>query len=127
MQDAAASAGAKAEPRSEIEYAEYADEHGAEGVAREADAEDADIEAMKRRVAEMEAEAAKLREMNEAAERDLGVAPGAAHPTEDEKMEVDARSVYVGNVRVGADARSTTARRRKRFSSTFSRAARSTA
>ncbi|WFD23870.1 Polyadenylate-binding protein 2-B [Malassezia equina] len=63
--------------------------------------EDAEIIAMKQRVAEMEAEAAKLRELNEAAEREMeGAAP--AQPTEEEKMKTDARSIYVGNVDYGA-------------------------
>ena len=57
--------------------------------------EDAEIEAMKQRVAEMEAEAAKLRELQQAA----GEAGGAGlHPTEEEREEVDSRSIYVGNV-----------------------------
>lgn len=72
----------------------------------EADDDDAELEAMKARVAEMEAEAAKLREMQEQAEREAGGgrAGGGANtpvsaPTDEEKEEVDARSVYVGNVR----------------------------
>ncbi|EPQ30843.1 uncharacterized protein PFL1_01741 [Pseudozyma flocculosa PF-1] len=71
----------------------------ADGADGEAMDEEAEIEAMKKRVAEMEAEAAKLREMQEAA----GAAAGAGiHPTEEEKEEVDSRSVYVGNVDYGA-------------------------
>ncbi|KAN0065407.1 hypothetical protein ACQY0O_001243 [Thecaphora frezii] len=71
---------------------------GADGDALLGD-EEAEIEAMKQRVAEMEAEAAKLREMQEAA----GAAAGTGiHPTEEEKEEVDSRSVYVGNVDYGA-------------------------
>ncbi|PWO01203.1 RNA-binding domain-containing protein [Tilletiopsis washingtonensis] len=64
----------------------------------------AEIEAMKARVAEMEAEAAKLRDMQADAEREAGGAPGAAAPgpSEEEKEEVDGRSVYVGNVDYGA-------------------------
>lgn len=61
--------------------------------------EDAEIEAMKQRVAEMEAEAAKLRELQQAA----GEAGGAGlHPSEEEREEVDSRSIYVGNVDYGA-------------------------
>lgn len=61
--------------------------------------EDAEIEAMKQRVAEMEAEAAKLREMQQAA----GEAAGTnLHPSEEEREEVDSRSIYVGNVDYGA-------------------------
>lgn len=70
--------------------------------------DDAELEAMKARVAEMEAEAAKLREMQEQAEREAGGSGGGkaaggggggvVGPTDEEKEEVDARSVYVGNV-----------------------------
>lgn len=58
--------------------------------------DEAEIEAMKVRMAEMEAEAAKLREMQADAEGSSGGA--AAGPSEEEKEEVDSRSVYVGNV-----------------------------
>jgi polyadenylate-binding protein 2 len=55
---------------------------------------------MKQRVAEMEREAEKLRELQAAAEsastRDGS--DGAA-PLEDEKNAIDGRSVFVGNVR----------------------------
>jgi hypothetical protein len=50
---------------------------------------------MKARVAEMEAEAAKLREMQ--AQTDKQTAEEAS--TEEDKAAADARSVYVGNVR----------------------------
>ncbi|KAJ1020010.1 hypothetical protein NDA16_004291 [Ustilago loliicola] len=70
---------------------------GADGTAMTD--EDAEIEAMKQRVAEMEAEAAKLRELQQAA----GEAGGTGlHPTEEEREEVDSRSIYVGNVDYGA-------------------------
>lgn len=66
------------------------------------DVDDAALEAMKARVAEMEAEAAKLREMQEQANNGMGAGDGASSQaamlTEEEKEEVDARSVYVGNV-----------------------------
>lgn len=85
-----------------------ADQHLSQHVAgndaqsefRGGDAEDAELDAMKQRVAEMEAEAAKLREMNEAVEQSMGgtTTPGA-FPSEEEKLEIDGRSVYVGNVR----------------------------
>jgi polyadenylate-binding protein 2 len=45
---------------------------------------------MKRRVAEMEAEAAKLREMQSTAETTLD--------QREDKEDVDARSIFVGNV-----------------------------
>ncbi|UZJ52952.1 hypothetical protein CBS101457_002272 [Exobasidium rhododendri] len=68
------------------------------------DLDEAALEAMKARVAEMEAEAAKLREMQEQAGDGMGSGDGsqAMVLTEEEKEEVDARSVYVGNVDYGA-------------------------
>ena len=54
-----------------------------------------EISAMKRRVAEMEAEAAKLREMQatlDQTENDL----------REDKEDIDARSIFVGNVDYGA-------------------------
>jgi hypothetical protein len=96
--EGAVSTDAANQPVTNAEVSQYPVEVDLSNERREADVEDADLEAMKKRVAEMEAEAAKLREMNEVAERDFNV--GVTHPTEDEKMEVDARSVYVGNVRV---------------------------
>ncbi|WFD40485.1 uncharacterized protein MJAP1_003471 [Malassezia japonica] len=80
---------------------EYEAGNNADSEVRYADGEDAELEAMKQRVAEMEAEAAKLREMNDATEQGLGGA-GGAFPTEEEKLEIDGRSVYVGNVDYGA-------------------------
>lgn len=66
--------------------------------AGEDDDDDAELEAMKARVAEMEAEAAKLREMQaEAGDTSMS---GVTGPSEEEKEEVDSRSIYVGNVSV---------------------------
>jgi hypothetical protein len=66
------------------------------------DLDEAALEAMKARVAEMEAEAAKLREMQEQAGNGMGSGDVGGSQittlTEEEKEEVDARSVYVGNV-----------------------------
>lgn len=66
------------------------------------DDEDAELEAMKARVAEMEAEAAKLREMQEQADASMGGVGATSGPTDEEKEEVDSRSIYVGNVDYGA-------------------------
>lgn len=58
---------------------------------------------MKQRVEEMEREAAKLRELQAAAEQTTDGSErgdGGAMDTEDEKGAVDNRSVYVGNVRI---------------------------
>jgi polyadenylate-binding protein 2 len=51
---------------------------------------------MKRRVAEMESEAAKLREM----QKDLEHGPGEG--MREDREDVDARSIFVGNVDYGA-------------------------
>jgi polyadenylate-binding protein 2 len=51
---------------------------------------------MKRRVAEMESEAAKLREM----QKDLE--PAAEASMREDREDVDARSIFVGNVDYGA-------------------------
>ncbi|RKP22439.1 hypothetical protein SYNPS1DRAFT_8802, partial [Syncephalis pseudoplumigaleata] len=54
------------------------------------------IEAMKRRVQEMEREAAKLKEMQAQVVQEMSSEMG------EDKEEADARSVYVGNVDYGA-------------------------
>ena len=51
---------------------------------------------MKKRVAEMEAEAEKLRQMQAEVEKEMNLAPTA---DAEAKEEIDARSVYIGNVR----------------------------
>ncbi len=56
------------------------------------DVASSELDAMKKRVAEMEQEAAKLRQMQEQVEKEMNL-------TEEQKNEVDARSVYVGSVR----------------------------
>ena len=50
---------------------------------------------MKRRVAEMEAEAAKLREMQASLDQQ-------DHDLREDKEDIDARSIFVGNVDYGA-------------------------
>lgn len=56
-----------------------------------------ELEAMKKRVREMEEEAAKLREMQAAVEREMS----ASHDSVSSEA-VDSRSIYVGNVDYGA-------------------------
>lgn len=63
--------------------------------------EDPELEAMKRRVREMEEEAAKLREMQAQVEREMSAA-GIEGAGAGGGAETDARSVYVGNVDYGA-------------------------
>ncbi|GAA5891570.1 hypothetical protein JCM5296_004261 [Sporobolomyces johnsonii] len=69
--------------------------------AADDDADAAEIAAMRARVAEMEAEAAKLRELtaaSEAAQGGNGGDAGDVNMTDEDREAVDARSVYVGNV-----------------------------
>jgi len=73
----------------------------------EAEMEDTELEAIKARVRAMEDEAEKLKQMQADVEKQLSVptSPTAAtNLTFEEKMEVDARSVYVGNVDYGSTA-----------------------
>ncbi|CAK8682409.1 polyadenylate-binding protein 2-B-like [Clavelina lepadiformis] len=72
------------------------------------DETDPELEAIKARVKEMEAEAEKLKEMQNDVEKQMALSPptgpGFAFPTVEEKVEADARSVFVGNVDYGATA-----------------------
>lgn len=56
-----------------------------------------EIQAMKKRVQEMEAEAARLHEL-----QDGDGAPPREHGMRENKEDIDARSVFVGNVDYGA-------------------------
>lgn len=67
--------------------------------------DDPELEAIKARVKEMEEEAEKLKEMQKQVEESIMSPAAAAVPlTLEEKVEVDARSVYVGNVDYSATA-----------------------
>merc|ERR1711860_477173 len=86
-------------------YEEYEEENDIEGF------DDPDIEAMKARVKEMEEEAEKLKVMQKDAEETLimgdPASSGLGSPTAPslaDKNEIDARSVYVGNVDYSATA-----------------------
>ncbi|KAH0544665.1 hypothetical protein FGG08_001170 [Glutinoglossum americanum] len=68
---------------------EFVDTHEDEGNDEE------EISAMKRRVAEMEAEAAKLREMQATLDQQ-------SNDLREDKEDIDARSIFVGNVDYGA-------------------------
>ena len=52
-----------------------------------------DVETMQKRLAEMEAEAQKIREMQESVDKEH-----SALSSQDKREDVDARSVFVGNV-----------------------------
>ncbi|XP_073431489.1 polyadenylate-binding protein 2 isoform X1 [Dendrobates tinctorius] len=71
--------------------------------------DDPELEAIKARVREMEEEAVKLKELQNEVEKQMNMSPppGNAGPvimSIEEKMEADARSIYVGNVDYGATA-----------------------
>ncbi|KAL2343809.1 hypothetical protein Fmac_005094 [Flemingia macrophylla] len=65
-----------------------------------ADNNEADLDDMKKRLKEMEDEAAALREMQAKVEKEMGSVqdPATAAASQNNKEEVDARSVFVGNV-----------------------------
>lgn len=69
--------------------------------------DDPELEAIKARVKEMEEEAEKLKDMQKEIEGSLNLSMSPTTtglPTLEEKQEVDARSVYVGNVDYSATA-----------------------
>ncbi|XP_027626110.1 polyadenylate-binding protein 2 isoform X2 [Tupaia chinensis] len=67
-----------------------------------------ELEAIKARVREMEEEAEKLKELQNEVEKQMNMSPppgnGPVIMSIEEKMEADARSIYVGNVDYGATA-----------------------
>jgi len=71
------------------------------------DMDDPELEAIKARVRAMEEESEKLRELQSEVDKQLAVptSPSAAlNLSFEEKMDVDSRSVYIGNVDYGATA-----------------------
>lgn len=69
---------------------------------RSANVSQEDIAAMKRRVAEMESEAAKLREMQQFEGEGADGPGGSGGAMREDREDIDARSVFVGNVDYGA-------------------------
>ncbi|XP_066142942.1 polyadenylate-binding protein 2 [Euwallacea fornicatus] len=72
-------------------------------------ADDPELEAIKARVREMEEEAEKLKQLQSEVDKqmNMGSPPGLTSPLNmsiEEKMEVDNRSIYVGNVDYGSTA-----------------------
>jgi polyadenylate-binding protein 2 len=68
---------------------------------------DPELEAIKARVKEMEEEAEKLKQLQSEVNKQMTLgSPTAATPalSLEEKMEIDNRSIYVGNVDYGATA-----------------------
>ncbi|XP_054710067.1 polyadenylate-binding protein 2-like isoform X2 [Uloborus diversus] len=65
------------------------------------DDEEADLELIKARVKDMEEEAEKLKQIQNEAET-MSQLPSTGNLTLEEKMEIDSRSIYVGNVDYGA-------------------------
>merc|ERR1712141_841833 len=69
--------------------------------------DDPELEQIKARVRQMEEEAAKLKQMQSEVDKQMTSPGGSAAALDmsyEEKVEVDARSVYVGNVDYGATA-----------------------
>ncbi|XP_044745613.1 polyadenylate-binding protein 2 isoform X1 [Coccinella septempunctata] len=71
--------------------------------------DDPEMEAIKARVREMEEEAEKLKQLQSEVDKqmNMGSPPGMTSPLNmsiEEKMEVDNRSIYIGNVDYGATA-----------------------
>merc|ERR1712021_234059 len=70
--------------------------------------DDPELEAIKARVRQMEEEAAKLKQMQSEVDKQMtspaGSAAGVLNMSYEEKVEVDGRSVYCGNVDYGATA-----------------------
>ncbi|KAK7464007.1 hypothetical protein BaRGS_00038005 [Batillaria attramentaria] len=88
---------------------ESGDATAAAGITEDSSVEDPELEAIKARVREMEEEAEKLKEMQSEVEKQMNLsspttAAASTFPSPEEKMEADARSVYVGNVDYGATA-----------------------
>ncbi|XP_041375781.1 polyadenylate-binding protein 2-like [Gigantopelta aegis] len=78
-------------------------------VTEDGTVEDPELEAIKARVKEMEEEAEKLKEMQSEVEKQMNmssssVSSSSTFPTIEEKVDADARSIYVGNVDYGAAA-----------------------
>ena len=78
-----------------------------EGGEESNDTDDPELEAIKARVRAMEEESEKLRELQSEVDKQLSVptSPSVAlNLSFEEKMDVDSRSVYIGNVDYGATA-----------------------
>ncbi|KIY94017.1 Polyadenylate-binding protein 2 [Monoraphidium neglectum] len=89
----------------EVAEEEYMEDGAAEGMD-EGDGTADELAAMRRKLAEMEEEAARLKEQQAKGVLDVGAAAGAAaggatDPELAAKQEADSRSVYVGNVDYG--------------------------
>jgi len=82
----------------------------ATNITEDSGVEDPELEAIKARVREMEEEAEKLKEMQTEVDKQMNMssptaAPTASpFPTPEEKIEADGKSIYVGNVDYGATA-----------------------
>ncbi|CAG5124121.1 unnamed protein product [Candidula unifasciata] len=82
----------------------------ATNITEDSGVEDPELEAIKARVREMEEEAEKLKEMQTEVDKQMNLssptsaATAAPFPTPEEKLEADSKSIYVGNVDYGATA-----------------------
>ncbi|KAK0046421.1 polyadenylate-binding protein 2-B [Biomphalaria pfeifferi] len=82
----------------------------AANITEDSGLEDPELEAIKARVREMEEEAEKLKEMQTEVDKQMNMSSptatpaAAAFPTPEEKQEADNKSIFVGNVDYGAAA-----------------------
>ncbi|ESO05016.1 hypothetical protein HELRODRAFT_156918 [Helobdella robusta] len=72
--------------------------------AGDTSSEDPELEAIKARVREMEDEAEKIRAMQSEVEKQMNLGPTTVAMTEADKLEADARSIWIGNVDYGTTA-----------------------
>lgn len=97
-----------AEAEGEVSLDDTTEGETAAGEGQEdAGIEDPELEAIKARVKEMEEEAEKLKEMQNAVDLKMNMSSptlSSAFPSVEEKIEADNRSIYVGNVDYGATA-----------------------
>lgn len=88
------------------EHDQYGAHQGYEGHEVDQSMDDPELEAIKARVREMEEEAEKLKQLQSEVDKQILGSPGnqALNVSIEDKMEIDARSVFVGNVDYGATA-----------------------
>lgn len=91
-----------------LNYEAETSDHGEGGADGETEMEDPELEAIKARVRAMEEEAEKIKIMQSEVDKQMSVttspAASQANISFEDKMEIDARSVYIGNVDYGATA-----------------------
>jgi len=97
-----------AEDAAEAEHETTETGEGDADTSAQGEVEDPELEAIKARVREMEEEAEKLKEMQSEVDKQLNLSSSSltspARLSQEEKIDADSRSIYVGNVDYGATA-----------------------